>query len=110
MRTPRNVFVFPNGNVAVTDADGEQIPELQGRFGEVAERILDVADSETQFFGWPGTVHAATPPSVEPICGAPLKPGDSMRFPTYYNSPELLHVTCHDCLQRINLVLDKLTF
>jgi len=26
----RTVFIFPNGMIAVTDQNGEQIPELQG--------------------------------------------------------------------------------
>lgn len=48
------VFVFPNGNVAVTDEDGQQIAELQGMYNDVREKILAAADGETEFNGWPG--------------------------------------------------------
>ena len=47
------VFVFPNGNVAVTDEDGQQIAELQGMYNDVREKILAAADEGTEFNGWP---------------------------------------------------------
>lgn len=47
------VFVFPNGNVAVTDQDGQQIAELQGQFEDVKLKILAAADDGTEFNGWP---------------------------------------------------------
>jgi len=49
----RTVFVFPNGNVAVCDEHGQQIPELQGRFTEVYKEILRRKDDNTVFHGWP---------------------------------------------------------
>jgi hypothetical protein len=50
---PRAVFFFPNGQVAVTDTFGKQIPALQGHFNDVAGRILLWADEDTEFHGWP---------------------------------------------------------
>jgi hypothetical protein len=54
----KSVFFFENGNVAVCDETGRQIPELQGRFSEVAERVEAAADDQTEWYGWP-----------EPPCG-----------------------------------------
>jgi len=34
-----NVYCFPNGMVAVTDQNGQQIPEYQGRYDEVWPKI-----------------------------------------------------------------------
>lgn len=34
-----NVFVFQNGNTAVTDQFGDQMPEYQGKWEEVRSRI-----------------------------------------------------------------------
>jgi len=47
------VFLFPNGNVAVTDENGQQIPELQGLYKDVKDRVLAAADEDTEFNGWP---------------------------------------------------------
>ena len=47
------VFVFPNGIVAVTDENGQQIAELQGPFKDVRLKILEAADDDTEFNGWP---------------------------------------------------------
>jgi hypothetical protein len=33
--------VFRNGNLAVFDRDGRQVPELQGAFWEVLKRLSD---------------------------------------------------------------------
>lgn len=48
----RTVFRFPNGNVAVLDEHGEQIPELQGRFEDVKEKVEAAADEQTEWNGW----------------------------------------------------------
>ena len=47
------VFRFANGMVAVCDENGQQIPELQGRFEEMREAIEAAADERTEFHGWP---------------------------------------------------------
>ena len=49
----REVFVFVNGNVAAIGDDGQQIPELQGRFSDVVARLLPLCDDQTLFWGWP---------------------------------------------------------
>lgn len=41
-----NVFVFANGNVAVTDQFGEQMPELQGTWDEKGALILATAEAQ----------------------------------------------------------------
>ncbi len=51
--TPKTVFVFPNGMAVVCDEKGKQIPELQGKFEDVKEKILKAADGNTEFNGWP---------------------------------------------------------
>ena len=48
-----NVFLFPNGMVAVTGPDGQQIGELQGRFEDVRAKVEAAADEETEWNGWP---------------------------------------------------------
>ncbi len=47
-----STFHFRNGMVATCDSNGKQILALQGRFSEVAQKILDAADTETEFWGW----------------------------------------------------------
>lgn len=49
----KGVYVFPNRVVLVYDENGEQIPEYQGRFEEVRQKILDNAEPETRLWGWP---------------------------------------------------------
>lgn len=50
------VFVFPNGMVAVTDENGEQIPELQGRMTEELRRKIEARiTDETELNGWLAT-------------------------------------------------------
>lgn len=41
-----SVFIFPNGNVAVCDQFGEQMPEYQGKWEEIKDKLL--AAIETQ--------------------------------------------------------------
>ncbi len=47
-----STFHFTNGMVATCDSEGKQILDLQGRFSEVAQKILDAADTDTEFWGW----------------------------------------------------------
>jgi hypothetical protein len=54
--TPRTVYLFSNGMVAVCDAAGQQIPELQGRFSTVVADIMTLVDEQTIFHGWPDIV------------------------------------------------------
>lgn len=46
------VMRFKNGMVMVFDEKGEQMPEFQGRFEEVHERIEQTAGEKTKFIGW----------------------------------------------------------
>jgi len=46
----RDVFIFPNGNVVVTDEKGEMITRLQGRWIERAKDIYKEADSLTLWY------------------------------------------------------------
>lgn len=50
---PATVILFPNGMVAVCDRAGVQMEEMQGRFSQVAGKILEAATEETVFYGWP---------------------------------------------------------
>ena len=54
--TVKAVFRFPNGMVAVTDERGEQIPELQGRFEDVKEKVEAAANEQTEWNGWGGQI------------------------------------------------------
>ncbi len=56
--TPKTVYVLPDrdgnpGRVVVSDKNGKEIPELRGLFKDMKEKILDVADENTEFNGWP---------------------------------------------------------
>ncbi len=44
------VFIFANGNCAVMDEYGEQIPKLQGPWLEVWKRVLKRCDAMTAFW------------------------------------------------------------
>lgn len=48
----RSVIKTPNNMVMVFDEYGEQIPEYQGQYEEVKERILKDAPPETIFGYW----------------------------------------------------------
>lgn len=51
--TPKNVYLFDNGNLAVFDENGEQMPELQGTYSiELHKRILLEADITCKFEGF----------------------------------------------------------
>lgn len=50
----KSVFKFPNGMVAVCDEKGEQLPEYQGKYEDVKDKILADAPSDTEWNGWPG--------------------------------------------------------
>lgn len=53
-RVPREVWFFPNGNVAVCDQHGQQMPELQGPWSEELEkRIRAAAHPHAVFHGRP---------------------------------------------------------
>jgi hypothetical protein len=47
-----SVIRCPNDMVAVFDEDEEQIPEYQGRYQEVKERILQDAPPQAVFGHW----------------------------------------------------------
>src|SRR5690348_336332 len=40
-----------NDMVVVFDVDGEQVPELQGRYADVYKQVLERADDGTLFYG-----------------------------------------------------------
>jgi len=44
------VYTWSNGMVMAFDRDGEQMPEYQGRMGEVLPRIIREAPSDTKWF------------------------------------------------------------
>jgi hypothetical protein len=48
----KSVIRCPNDMVVVFDEDDEQIPEYQGRYEEVKERILREASPEAVFGHW----------------------------------------------------------
>lgn len=48
----KSVIKFQNDMVMVFDADGEQIPEYQGQYGEVKAIILRDAPPEALFARW----------------------------------------------------------
>jgi len=48
----KSVIRCPNDMVVVFDEDDEQIPEYQGRYEEVKERILRAAPPEAVFGHW----------------------------------------------------------
>ena len=48
----KSVIKCPNNMVMVFDEDEEQIPEYQGRYEEVKERILKDAPPEVIFGQW----------------------------------------------------------
>ena len=48
----KSVIRCPNNMVLIFDEDDEQIPEYQGRYEEVKERILRDAPSEAVFGHW----------------------------------------------------------
>ena len=45
-----SVFIFSNGNIAVTDKNGEQVPELQKSVVQMmCERLLNAGYDPTEF-------------------------------------------------------------
>lgn len=53
MKKLKAVYLFPNGNIAVFDTSGQQVPELQGEYSlEKHRRILLQADNSTTFEGF----------------------------------------------------------
>jgi len=49
MKTPKRVYVFPNGMCMVFDNEGEQIPELQGKYEDKRHEIAKVQTEGTEF-------------------------------------------------------------
>lgn len=50
MEKARAVFIFPNGMIAVTNKNGEQIPELQGeKTAKLLEKIKKRSDKLTEW-------------------------------------------------------------
>jgi len=50
----KRVVKLQNGTVMVFDADGEQIPEYQGQYGDVWQSILKDAPLDAVFTHWFG--------------------------------------------------------
>lgn len=48
----RSVYLLQTNLVLVYGVDGLLIPELNGPFSEVRDRILELADEDTIFHGW----------------------------------------------------------
>lgn len=46
----KDVFIFPNGMVAVCDKNGKQMPEYQDFLLEVASKLPEVCDENTRFY------------------------------------------------------------
>ncbi len=46
----KTVYLFANGNVAVFDQNGQQIPKLQGSIFKVMNKIANEADETTEFW------------------------------------------------------------
>ncbi len=49
MKEPALVYLWPGGTVMVFDAEGHQIPELQGQLSEVREKLAAAITPATQF-------------------------------------------------------------
>jgi hypothetical protein len=58
----KTVIRLRNNMVMVFDAEGEQIPDYQGHYEDVRERILRDASSGTAFNHWCG--HSLLPKAV----------------------------------------------
>ena len=53
MKKVKAVFRFPNGMIAVTDQNGQQIPELQGEdTPEIRRKIEKRIDENTKLYGY----------------------------------------------------------
>ena len=50
-RSIKAVFVFPNGMCAVTDQKGEQMPDYQGRWSEVEQKVRAAAGPNVEWNG-----------------------------------------------------------
>ena len=49
----RDAYKFPNNMVAVFNAEGEPMPELQGEYStELHQSILDASDENTELHGF----------------------------------------------------------
>lgn len=45
----KDVFIFTNGNTMVMDVNGEQMPDYQGFILDIAPRLIEVCDKDTNF-------------------------------------------------------------
>ncbi len=50
-KTPKSVYIWANGNVMVFDAEGQQIPDLQGVWVEKQADIEAAATPDTKWLG-----------------------------------------------------------
>jgi hypothetical protein len=46
----KSVYKFPNGMVAVFDENGKQIPEYQGKWKDLEEKINENANDKTEWY------------------------------------------------------------
>ena len=69
-----SVILFTNGTVAVFDHEGRQMPDYQGRYGEVKDKILHEFHREWQLAEWDKGVLATFHPEVY----LPLKEGTTL--------------------------------
>lgn len=49
MAKVKDVFIFTNGNVMVMDENGEQMSEYQGFILDVASKLAEACDKDTNF-------------------------------------------------------------
>lgn len=72
----KTVFLFPNGNVAVCDEHGQQMPELQGHYTEVVGRFTeqDLAGAEILV---PQVISPARPPTPFEFLNLPIRRKES---------------------------------
>lgn len=62
----RSAYLFANGNVAVFDENGQQVPELQDQYSSrLHERILDRSDGNTALYGFPPRPQEEMPEGVK---------------------------------------------
>lgn len=62
----KTVIRIKNDMVMVFDENGEEMPEYQGYYGSVKNRILADAQAESVFNHWIG--HSQAPDAISPEC------------------------------------------
>lgn len=60
----QQVILWTNGNVMVFGRDGEQMPEYQGRFEHVVQRINNVFQGDWQYGDWNRGILSGVPLDV----------------------------------------------